>query len=53
MPIDTIYAPGARPSHYRPVLDTLRIIRMVAGKGLRRWFAPRGIPPGPPAAMWW
>lgn len=42
--IDTIYAPGARPSHYRPVLDTLRIARMVAGKVLRRWLAPRRIP---------
>jgi glycosyltransferase involved in cell wall biosynthesis len=28
--IDAIYLPGARGSHYRPVIDTLRIARMVA-----------------------
>lgn len=50
--IDTIYAPGARPSHFRPVLDTLRITRMVAAKVLRRWFSPRQrpVPAAPPLA---
>ncbi len=37
--IDTIYDRGARRSHFRPVLDTLRITRMVAAKVLRRWFS--------------
>jgi hypothetical protein len=39
VPIDTIYAEGARPSHFRPVLDTLRITRMVTTKVLERWLA--------------
>lgn len=43
VPIDTIYAAGARPSHYRPVLDTLRIARMVAGKVVLRWLVPRRV----------
>lgn len=36
VPIETIYEAGARQSHYRPTADTLLIIRMVAGKLLRR-----------------
>lgn len=41
--IDTIYAADARPSHYRPLRDTVRIARMVAGKLLRRGLYPLGL----------
>jgi glycosyltransferase involved in cell wall biosynthesis len=44
VPIETIYLPRARRSHYRPVLDTLRITRMVTGKVLRRWLLPPRVP---------
>jgi glycosyltransferase involved in cell wall biosynthesis len=47
VPIDTIYVPGARPSHFRPVLDTLRITRMVAAKVLQRWLGSRRPVPVP------
>ena len=43
VPIDAIYHPGGRASHYRPILDTLLIIRMVAGKLLARGFYLRGL----------
>lgn len=43
VPIDAIYRPDARESHYRPVRDTLLIIRMVAGKLLRRGMYLRGL----------
>jgi len=36
VPIAAIYPRQARPSHFRPVLDIARIVRMVAGKLLRR-----------------
>ena len=50
VPIAAIYAAGARPSHFRPVLDVLLITRMVAWKILRgatsrRW---RAVPSGSP-----
>jgi len=34
---------GPRPSHFRPVLDIVRITRMVAWKILSRGFYPRGL----------
>ena len=42
IPIDAIYAPQARPSHFRAVLDVLRITRMVAWKLLSRAMYPQG-----------
>jgi glycosyltransferase involved in cell wall biosynthesis len=36
VPIAAVYPPQARRSHFRPVLDIARIVRMVAGKLLRR-----------------
>jgi glycosyltransferase involved in cell wall biosynthesis len=41
--IDSIYPKVARPSHYRPAVDTLRIIRMVALRLLRRGLYPLGL----------
>jgi glycosyltransferase involved in cell wall biosynthesis len=41
--IDSIYLKAARPSHYRPVLDTVRIILMVALRLLRRGLYPIGL----------
>jgi hypothetical protein len=41
VPIDTVYA-GGRPSHFRPVRDIARIVRMVA----RRLIAARMHPVG-------
>jgi glycosyltransferase involved in cell wall biosynthesis len=41
--IDSIYLKAARPSHYRPVLDTVRIILMVAQRLLRRGLHPVGL----------
>jgi glycosyltransferase involved in cell wall biosynthesis len=35
VPIAAIYDAGARPSHFRPILDVLLITRMVAGKIVR------------------
>ena len=32
VPIDSVYRPGARPSHFKPVVDIARIVRMVAWK---------------------
>jgi glycosyltransferase involved in cell wall biosynthesis len=43
LPIRAIYAPGARPSHFRPVLDIARIVRMVAWKLVSRGFYPQGL----------
>jgi glycosyltransferase involved in cell wall biosynthesis len=37
------YPAGARPSHFRPVLDIVKIILMVAGKLLRRGMFPAGL----------
>lgn len=41
--IDTVYAAGGRPSHYRPATDTWRIVCMVAGKLLARGMDPKGL----------
>jgi glycosyltransferase involved in cell wall biosynthesis len=41
-PIAAVYAPGLRASHYRPLLDALRIARMIAWKLLARGLYPRG-----------
>lgn len=43
VPIDSIYFEAARPSHYRPTADTLLIVRMVAGRLLRRGLNPLGL----------
>lgn len=43
VPIDSIYHPGARRSHYRPARDTWRIVLMVASKLLRRGMYPLGL----------
>jgi len=32
-----------RPSHFRPVIDTLRIIRTISGFLVRRGLKPRGL----------
>ncbi|MGC8477094.1 MAG: glycosyltransferase family 2 protein [Acetobacteraceae bacterium] len=58
VPIASRYPAGARASHFRPVADIARIVRMVAGKLLARGMDPvglwrsrrcRGLPPPPPA----
>ena len=41
--IPGIYPRGARPSHFRPVLDIARIVVMVAGRLLRRGMYPIGL----------
>jgi glycosyltransferase involved in cell wall biosynthesis len=41
--IPAVYRAGARPSHFRPVVDVLMITRMVAGKLLRRGLYLRGL----------
>lgn len=43
VPIRAIYHDNARPSHYRSAVDTLRIIRMVAWKLMRRGMYPQGL----------
>jgi glycosyltransferase involved in cell wall biosynthesis len=43
LPIAAIYAPGARASHFRTVVDVLRITRMVAWKLLSRAMYPQGL----------
>lgn len=40
VPIAAVYRTGARASHFRPVLDIVRITRMVAWKLLSRGLAP-------------
>jgi len=40
VPIRVSYRPGARPSHFRPVLDIVRITRMVGWRMLRCGFSP-------------
>lgn len=42
VPIAAIYRPGARASHFRPVLDVARITRMIAWKLLSRGLYPLG-----------
>lgn len=41
--IETIYGRSPRESHYRATSDTMRIIRMVAGKLFRRGMYPLGL----------
>jgi len=41
--IEAIYEPGRRASHFRPVLDIVRITRMVAWKLIRQGLAPMGL----------
>ncbi len=43
VPIQAIYHEDRRPSHYRAAADTLRIIRMVAWKLIRRGSYPQGL----------
>ena len=43
VPIRAIYHHDARASHYRATADTLRIIRMVAWKLIRRGSYPQGL----------
>jgi glycosyltransferase involved in cell wall biosynthesis len=43
VPIPGIYPKAARASHFRPVLDILLIVRMVAGHLLRRGMFPMGL----------
>jgi glycosyltransferase involved in cell wall biosynthesis len=43
VPIPAIYAGGQRRSHFRPVVDILRITRMVAWKLLQRGLYLRGL----------
>ena len=54
VPIPAIYSPALRPSHFRPVVDIARIVRMVAARLLARGMDPVGLwrslrrpPPGP------
>lgn len=42
VPIAAIYPPARRASHFRPVLDIVRITRMIAWKLLSRGFYPQG-----------
>ncbi|MDO8891810.1 MAG: glycosyltransferase family 2 protein [Sulfurimicrobium sp.] len=42
-PIAAIYRDNARPSHFRPVLDIVRITRMVAWKLFKRGMFPLGL----------
>lgn len=41
--ISAIYLPQARASHFRPVVDIARIVRMVAWKIISRGFYPQGL----------
>jgi glycosyltransferase involved in cell wall biosynthesis len=43
VPIEAIYAEGARPSHFRPVYDITQITLMVAGKLLSRGMCLPGL----------
>lgn len=43
MPIETLYPEDRRASHYRPLEDTWAIVRMVAGKLLRRGMYVPGL----------
>ncbi|MDE2582186.1 MAG: glycosyltransferase family 2 protein [Rhodospirillales bacterium] len=43
VPIPAIYSPALRPSHFRPVADIARIVRMVAGRLLARGMDPVGL----------
>jgi glycosyltransferase involved in cell wall biosynthesis len=41
--ISAIYLPQARASHFRPVVDIARIVRMIAWKIISRGFYPSGL----------
>ncbi len=41
--IDSVYFKAARHSHYKPTQDTVRIVRMIAGRLLRRGMYPLGL----------
>lgn len=43
VPVDAIYPTFARPSYYRPIEDTARIVRMVACKLLSKGMYPKGL----------
>ena len=43
VPIDTLYCPIGRASHYRPWRDTWSIVQIVGGRLLRRGLYPRGL----------
>jgi glycosyltransferase involved in cell wall biosynthesis len=43
VPIDAIYYPKARASYYRPWIDTIRIVRMVAWKLISRGLYFQGL----------
>jgi glycosyltransferase involved in cell wall biosynthesis len=43
VPISALYPRAARPSHFRPVLDIVRITRMVAWQLLSRGMHPTGL----------
>jgi len=43
VPIAAIYSPGSRPSHFRPVVDIVRITRMIAWKLLSRGLFLQGL----------
>ena len=42
-PVPALYFPGGRRSHFRPVVDIVRIVRMVAWKLISRGMYPRGL----------
>lgn len=43
VPINAIYSPRARPSHFRPVVDIARIVRMVAWRLIVRGLYLQGL----------
>jgi glycosyltransferase involved in cell wall biosynthesis len=43
VPVEVVYCPGLRPSHFRPVLDITRITRMVAWKLIAYGMYPMGL----------
>jgi glycosyltransferase involved in cell wall biosynthesis len=43
VPVESIYPEGSRASHYRPWTDTWRIVRMIAGRLIRRRLYFRGL----------
>lgn len=43
VPIDSVYFEAARHSHYKPTEDTMRIVRMIAGRLLRKGMNPLGL----------
>ena len=43
VPVDSVYIAGARPSYYRPIVDTWRITRMVGWSLICRGMYPLGL----------